>query len=373
MRKRLFNVMLAALLIGAVAACDEESSILDPDTSPQGIELGLMVDEDLVDAVIADAEAALDATLGPASGGAFEGQLPGLFAGVPDHELVQAARAKLEEECRPLFQQAREAWRHGDAEEAANYAHQGRYCVAEALVMVFGEEAYDHLWQRLEQIKVWLEERVDEEASELLSRINELMEEAEGIKNNTDREDALTQATERLVLALQIGHRERAHHRHREMASHARLSVFMGHSALQLAAQVVAEGAEPTEEQVRVLQHAQHLVAHAAEALDVGRYALAFGLAREAVNVALVAVMLEPGIEQARVEAMVQLAQMAITAAEDATAGLNPQSFAVRLLEQAKNLQERGNAIAFTQPRAAIYVLWHASITAYGVIGLVSG
>ncbi len=230
---------------------------------------------------------------------------------------------------------------------------------------MFGEEAYDRLLERVEHVISWLEERVDEENSDLLARIRELRDEAEALRD-TD----LVLATERLVLALQIANRERVHQRRQELAQHARLSVFMANSAVELAAGIAGDDA--TEGQIHALKHAQHMAAHALQALNAGRFRFAMMLAREAVNISLVAVMLEPGIEGNRLQAMIELSERAIAAAEEAVAGLDPGSFQVRLLEHAKQLQARAIEIADMYPRRAIHVLWHASVTAYGVIRLSS-
>ncbi len=373
MNKRIFNMLLAALMVGVIAACDEESSILDPENNPQGVELEIMVDEDLTDALVMDAEAAIDATLGPAPAvsGLEYTEPPAMFASPPDPEIIADARTKLREECRPLFQQAREAWRSGDTETAADLAFQGRLCVAEALIMVFGEEAYDNLWERLEHVLTWLEEGVDEDTSDLVSRIRQLMDEAEAIKNGSEIDNQLALATERLLLALQIGNRERFRQRRQEMQQHARFSIFMAQSAINLSLQVA--GDDITERQVRAVRHAQHMLVHAVQAFEIGRYGLAFHLARETVNVALVVVVLEPGVTEANlVEVMVQLSAMAIQAAEEALAGVDPQGFPARLLGLAKMLKEKADLIAATNPRAAVHLYWHAAVTAYGVILLLT-
>jgi hypothetical protein len=366
MRGQFLGLILAGIMGAGLVACDEESAIFDPNASPEATELDLQVDFDLTESVILDAEAAIDGSVEPAPAAGLETGT--LFAAPPDPADVEAARELLPQ-ARDLFQQAREAWRQGDTEAAAALAYEARLLVAEALVTVFGEEAYENAWQRLEQAISWLEERVDEEASQLLERIRELMAEAEAIKNeDPPQEDTLIRATERLVLALQIAKREWVEMRREELAQHARLQVFMAGSAVQLATTIAEEGEPPTERQVHVLRHAQHLLVFASTALQQGRLRLAFGLAREAENVALVGVMLEPGVEQARVEAMVSLAQLAIAAAETALEGQDPTSFLARLLEHAKTLQQRGNALTFTQPRVAIHVLWHAAVIAYGVV-----
>jgi hypothetical protein len=373
MNKRIFNMLLAVLMAGGIAACDEDSSILDPENNPQGTELELMVDEDLTDALVMDAEAAIDATLGPAplvSGLEFS-EPPVMFSTPPDPEVIAEARAKLRDECRPLFRQAREAWHSGDTEAAAEFAFQGRLCVAEALIMVFGEEAYDNLWERLEHVLTWLEEGVDEDTSDLIARIRELMDEADAIKNGPEIDNQLSLATERLLLALQIGNRERFRQRRQQMQQHARFSIFMAQSAINLALQVAGE--DITERQVRAARHAQHMVVDAAQAWDNGRYGLAFHLAREAVNVGLLVVVLEPGVTEANlVEVMVQLSAMAIQAAEEALAGADQGGFSAQLLRQAEMMKDRADLHAATHPRAAVHLYWHAAVTAYGVILLSS-
>lgn len=367
MKRRMVAGLVALVLAGVLAACGDESSILDPGTDPQGIELDLQVDEDLTELALTDAEAALSGLQDPSMSGDVATNSPSLLA-APDPGAVEGARLKLQE-ARQLFMQAREAWRHGDTETAAELAFQARMKVAEAWVMVFGEEAFERHRQRVEQVISWLEQRVDDESSQLLGRIRDLRDEADAIRaEDPTSEQHLIRATERLVLALQIANREEAHMRRLEMAQHARLQVFMAQSAVELAQQIAGDDA--TERQIYAWRHAQHLATSAGEALGAGRYRLAFTLAREAENVALVVVMLEPGLEQARVQAMVELAERAISAAEEALAGSDGQSFRVRLLEHAKMLQAKGNELALSRPRVAIHILWHASVTAYGVIQL---
>ncbi len=324
----------------------------------------MQVDEDLTDLVLTDAEAALRPG-GPAPARDRLGPA-GTIRGAESRR-VDAARLKLQE-ARQLFIQARQAWRHGDT-ETARTSLAGTAEVAEAWVMVFGEEAFERHRQRVEQVISWLEQQVDDESSQLLARIRELRDEGDAIRaEDPTSEDHLIRATERLVLALQIANREQAHMRRGEMAQHARLQVFMAQSALGLAQDIAGDDA--TERQIYVWRHAQQLTLRAGEALGAGRFRLAFALAREAENVALVVVMLEPGLEQARVQAMVELAERAISAAEEALAGGDPQTFRARLLEHAKSLQTKGNGLAFSRPRVAVHILWHASVTAYGVIQL---
>ncbi len=208
---------------------------------------------------------------------------------------------------------------------------------------------------------------MDDQASELLARIRELRDEAEALRG-TDLKASL----ERLILALQIANRERAIHRQQELIQHARLSLFMAMNSVGLAVEVV--GADPTEGQIHALRHAQHLTRDAEQACSAGRYRLCLYLAREAVNVSLVAVVLEfGGRDTELVQAMIDLSNRAIAAAEDALANTDPPNeFAVRLLEHAKQLQARVLEIVDVHPRVAVHVLWHVSVTAYGVIQIAS-
>jgi len=361
MKTRSFSLLLAVLLMGGLAACDEESSILAPDNTQQ-TEVELMVDEDITEAILTDAEAALDAVLGAPAASAD--QYGGMLFADPDPTLVEEARELLRQ-AREKFQEARRAWIGGDTELAAQLAMEGRLLVAEALVLVYGEEAYSELLERVDAVISWLQEQVDQDVSDLLARIEELRAEAEALRP-TD----LIAGTERLILAMHIAHRERTLHRRQEMAQHARLSLFMATSAVQLAGGIAGDDA--TDEQIHALRHAAHLLEDAARAFNAGRLRLSFVLSREVVNLSLVVVMLEPGIEGQRLEAMIELSNRAIAAAEEALAGSDPTEFAARLLEHAKNLQARALEIADIYPRRAIHVLWHSSVTAYGVIRLVN-
>ncbi len=359
MRNRGLGLWLAFLLVGGLAACNEDSSIMAPQDVQQ-IELELMVDEDINEAIIRDAEASLAAVFGGPAGSASQGVL----FGDPDPTKVDEARQLLEQ-AREKFRQARRAWAGGDTETAAELALEGRLLVAEALVLVFGEEAYDRLLERVDHVISWLEERVDEEASELLDRIKELRAEAEAL-----RETDLIAASERLILAMHIAHRERIHHRRQEIAQHARFSIYMAQSAVELANRYVGEDA--TEGQQHALRHAEHLVQDAILAFEAGRFRLAHALAREAENLALLAVVLEPDIIGEQVLALIELSEQAITAAEEALANSDPNPFAERLLLLAQDLQSRGIILADDFPRRAVHILWHASVVAYGVVGLVS-
>ncbi|NIR45698.1 MAG: hypothetical protein GWN99_14960 [Gemmatimonadetes bacterium] len=365
-KRKILNSTLAALLAFGLAACDEGSGILDPQSGPAGTELDLAVDDDFTDALLADAEAALSAVEDVASIGTSGPSL----AAEPNPDLVDEARALLEQ-ARQKFVEARRAWRHGDTELAAQLAMEGRLLIAEALVLVFGEEAYADLLQRVNNVIVWLEEGVDAEVSELLDRIRGLRDEAEAIRaEDPTSEDNLIRATERLILALQIAHRERTQQRQQEMAQHARHSIFMASVGINLADNII--GVDRSDRQAYLLRHAIHLRNEAFRLYEAGRFRVAFALARESVNLSLVAVLLEPTTDVSKVAWMEEVSNNAIAAAEQAIVGLPSDHFLVRVLERAKELQARALAVADERPRLAIEVLWHSSLVAWAVVLTVS-
>ncbi len=365
MRKRLMSMLTAGFLAVGLVACSEDD-LMGP-SQAQNIEAELAVDQELTNAIISDAEAALDAVSGvqPSISAGVVGTRGALFA-VPDPTRVEEARALLEQ-AREKYAQARAAYEAGDTETAAQCAEEARRLIAQAMLAVFGEEAVVRYMERVNNVISWLEERVDGESSPLLNRVRELRDEGQTRWTAGDLEGAL----ERLILALRIAERELTDHRRDEIVQHARLSVFMAHSALQLATEYVGE--DITEEQARVLNHAEHVLGYAVRALGEGRYREAFSLAREVVNLSLVAVMWELGDDVNKVQAMIELSNQAITAAEEALANVDRQGFAYRLLEHAKQLQARGLDLAQTDElRRAIHVLWFSATVANGVIQLTS-
>lgn len=362
MRKRSCNTLMAVLLAGALAACDDNSLTGPNSDDLQSTETQLSVDPELTEVIVADAEAAISAAVGEAP--ALSSAPVGVLFSEPDPGDVDRARELLQM-AREKFAEARQAYSEGRIEEARALAMEGRLLVAEAMVLVFGEGAYERLCERVLNAISWLEERVDGGDSDLLNRIRELKDEAESLR----AEDEIG-AVERLLLALQIAHHERADQRRDDFRGHARFAIFMANSAIGLATDIVGDDA--TEEQIHALRHAQHLLAHAEEAFSNGRFRVSFTLAREAINLALVAVLREPGTDAGRVQMMIELSEQAIAAAEEALQNGEPTEFALRLFEQAEALQARGLELAETEPRKAVHILWHASVMAYGVVQLVS-
>jgi hypothetical protein len=348
MRKQTINALLALALVGGLAACDD-SSVLGLDDGIEATILELMVDEDLTEALIIDIEAAIAGVLDvPAPSSAA------LFA-EPNPDAADEARALLEQ-AREKFRQARQAWIGGDTPRAAQLALEGRLLVAEAMVLVLGEEAYVQLLERVDQIITWLEEQVDEEASELLARIRELKASAEelyAIYEGSQLDEDLIAATERLVLAVQIAHRERVHHRRQQIVRHAQHSIFMATMALQLAEEVALPG-EFTPEQQRVLRHAVHLRNDAVLALEAGRWRLSLALSRAVVNLSLVVVILDPDLPENPVVALTDVSNAAIAEAEAALEA-SPDEFLSLLLAHVQLVQLRAIQISDTQPRRAVH------------------
>ncbi|UCC81747.1 MAG: hypothetical protein JSW46_12130 [Gemmatimonadota bacterium] len=359
MRKPTINTLLALALVGGLAACDD-SSVLGPDDGIEGTIVQLMVDEDLTEALIIDVEAAIAGVLdvGAPSSGALTAQ--------PNPDAADQARALLEQ-AREKFRQARQAWIGGDTQRAAELALEGRLLVAEAMVLVLGEEAYVQLLERVDQIITWLEEQIDEEASELLTRIRQLKSEAEAFyadyQGSQDVAD-LHAAVERLLLAVQIAHRERVHQRREQIHRHAQHSIFMATMALALAEEVAGEF---TPEQERVFRHAVHLRNDAVLALEAGRWRLSLALSRAVVNLSMVVVILDPDLPENKVLALIAVSEGALEQAELALGDPPSDEFLAALLVHARLVQIRAIQISDTFPRRAVHILWYVAVTARAI------
>ena len=153
------------------------------------------------------------------------------------------------------------------------------------------------------------------------------------------------------------------------MAQHAQHSIIMASVAIDFAVEII--GDDPSERQAYLLRHAFQLRNEAIRVLERGRFRLAFGLAREAVNVALVAVLLEPGSDVSKVDYMIGVSDGAIAAGQEALDGFSADTFLPQLLEHAQRLQDHAIQIKDRDPRRAVHILWHSSITAWAVVLLV--
>ena len=358
MKIQLLRLAMVGVLIAGLSACEDD--VTGPGSSDPDAETQFAVDADLTDGIITDILASFTAVEG---GGAVAAAAS--LPSVPDPDAVEEARA-LVEMAREKFMAAREAFRAGNVEEAQQLALEGRLLLAEAMVLVFGDEAYERSLDRIDHLITWLEERVDGDNSELLIRIRQLRDEAVAL---WDEGDAIG-AVERLLFARQIASRERAHHRRLDMAMHARLAMFMGASSIELASELI--GDNPTERQAHELRFAANLLEDAGTAFEFGRPRLAFNLAREVVNISLVVVVHDPDMpEDGVVEAMIRIAEEQIAAAEEVVGG--DDTFAARLLAEAKAIQSRGlELVDSDQPRRAVRVLWHAATLANGILFLVT-
>ncbi len=136
MRKRLMSMLTAGFLAVGLVACSEDD-LMGP-SQAQNIEAELAVDQELTNAIISDAEAALDAVSGvqPSISAGVVGTRGALFA-VPDPTRVEEARALLEQ-AREKYAQARAAYEAGDTETAAQCAEEARRLIAQAMLAVFG-------------------------------------------------------------------------------------------------------------------------------------------------------------------------------------------------------------------------------------------
>lgn len=277
-------------------------------------------------------------------------------AGLWDDAISDEARALLEQ-ARQKFAAAREAYRSGDPEGAAALAEEGRLLLAEALLLIRGEDAYSEMLQRLDAVLTWMEERVEgDEVPPLLARLKTLREEAVSAWAAGER----VRAVERLLLALQVADHARLR-LHRDAALAARRSVALGASALELARAEI--GREPTERQARLLHRAGELLRWARAALEACEYRRAFLLGRHVVEVTLVAVLNGERPDADDVAALADLARRTIEAAE-AAVGDAPTPFQARTLELARQWEARAQELAESHPLRSAALLWRAAVAA---------
>lgn len=185
-------------------------------------------------------------------------------------------------EARELFRQAREAWRNGDTELAAELAMEGRLIISQAIIDRGGEEALDALFARVESLLTRLDGASDEyeRLADLADRIEELLGEATVLRDDGD----LVGAGERLILALGIADRMRhRHHDARDRAEqHAEAAV---EAATFIYESVVAEvGDAPGPRVAHALAHSRELLRRANNALENDAYRRAIVLSRRSIG-----------------------------------------------------------------------------------------
>lgn len=193
-------------------------------------------------------------------------------------------------EARELFRQARQAWRAGDTELAAELAEQGRLVLAAAIIERRGEEGLDALFDRVERIVERLGEAPDdfERAAALKNRLEELLDEATVLRGGGD----LVGAAERLILGLGIT--DRMIHRHRDArrnpAAHAKIAVETAVGTLNRVKEEI--GGDPAPRVAHALGHATELARRANNALENRAWLRAIVLSRRSIGWSLRALRL---------------------------------------------------------------------------------
>ena len=193
-------------------------------------------------------------------------------------------------EARELFRQARQAWRNGDSELAAELAMEGRLVISQAILDHRGEEGIDALFDRVENLLSRLEGASDEyeRLADLAERIGELLAEATLLRDDGD----FVGAGERLILAL--GMADRMRHRHRDARhdaqGHAEAAVATATVLLNLVVENV--GPDPGDRVTHALRHARELLRRADVALENQAYRRAIILSRRSIGWSLRALRL---------------------------------------------------------------------------------
>ncbi|MDH3297072.1 MAG: putative nuclear RNA export factor SDE5 [Gemmatimonadota bacterium] len=261
------SALLAVLATGLVA-CGEDPVGPGSDPAPadiaitEDLELQVAVDDVVAEVIIEDAA---------------------LFAGDSPSSGPWA-------EARELFRQARQAWRNGDTELAAELAMQGRLVISQAILDKHGEEGLDALFKRVEDLLARLDGASDqyERLADLAERMAELLDEATVLRDDGD----LVGAGERLILAL--GMADRMRHRHQDARRHAHAHAEAAVSAATIIYQRVVEevGPEPGFRVAHALAHARELLRRANVALDNHAYRRAIILSRRSVGWSFLALRL---------------------------------------------------------------------------------
>ena len=185
-------------------------------------------------------------------------------------------------QARDLFRQAREAWRNGDTELAAELAMEGRLIISQAIIDRGGEEALDRLFDRVESLLARLDGASDEyeRLADVAERIGALLTEATVLRDDGD----LVGAGERLILALGIADRMR--HRHRDARDNAEqhAEAAVAAAAFIYESVVTEVGDEPGPRVVHALEHSQELLRRANIALEQDAYRRAIVLSRRSIG-----------------------------------------------------------------------------------------
>lgn len=253
------SAVIAVLATGLIA-CGEDPAGPGTDPEPadisitENLELQVAVDDVVADVIVEDAA---------------------LFAGDSPSTGPWA-------EARELFRQARQAWRNGDTELAAELAMQGRMIISQAILERHGEEGLDALFERVEDLLARLDGASDEyeRLADLAARMAELLEEATVLRDDGD----LVGAGERLLLAL--GMADRMRHRHKDARDHAKAHAEAAVTAATIIFERVVEeiGDDAGPRVTHALAHARELLRRAHAALDHQAYRRAIVLSRRSVG-----------------------------------------------------------------------------------------
>ena len=338
MKKRLRNLVLAALVACGAVACDESPT--DPGSGDSRTELGVNADMELQ--VVGDADLAevviddMSLSMGMGTDG------PPFGAG------------------RECFTEARQLLRNGDENAARTRARECRMNLVRAMVERHGEGVIDEMFSRVESLIERVGEASDEFArlADLQVKLQGLLDEAHALRDGGD----VAGAGERLVLALQIADRMR--HRHpdfdRDPGAVARLAMARSGEAIRLAERLIPD---PTLKQEGLLFRAMELRRRAQFAFEHGWYRRAVAQAHRVEQLSLVAVLNgeRPTVEGA--QRLLGLADEMIAGAQTAI-GDSPTEAQQRILQHAIRLRDRGaEAINVWQWRGT-GLLWRAAITA---------
>ena len=338
MKKRLRTLMLAALVVCGVAACDDSPTApgSGDSTTELGVnadmELQVVGDADLVEVVIDD----MSLSMGMGADG------PPFGAG------------------RECFREARQHLRNGNEDAARTQARECRMNLVRAMLERHGEGVVDEMFSRVENLVERVGEASDEFArlADLQVKLQGLLDEAYALRDGGD----LVGAGERLVLALQIADRMR--HRHpdfdRDPGAAARLAMARSGEAIRLAERLIPD---PTLKQEGLLFRAKELRRRAQFSFEHGWYRRAVAQAHRVEQLSLVAVLNgeRPTVEDA--QRLLGLADEMIAGAE-AAIGDSPTEVQQRILQHAIRLRNRGaEAINLWQWRGT-GLLWRAAITA---------
>jgi HEPN domain-containing protein len=320
MKKRLRNLMLAALVGCGAVACDDSPTA--PGSGDSATDLVLIDDMSLSMNMHTD---------GPPFGAGRE-----------------------------CFRDARQHLRNGDEDAARVQARECRMNLVRAMLERHGEGAIDEMFSRVENLVERLGEAGDEFArlADLEVEMQGLLDEAHALRDRGD----LVGAGERLVLALQIADRMR--HRHpdfdRDPGAVARLAMARSGEAIRLAERLITD---PTLKQEALLFRAIELRRRAQFSFEHGWYRRAVAQAHRVEQLSLMAVLdgERPTVEEA--QRLLGLADEMIEAAQ-AAIGDSPTEAQQRILAHAIRLRNRGaEAVNLWQWRGT-GLLWRAAITA---------